>query len=110
MKIGAYQFAASKDINRNLEIIKRAIIQASQEGIKLLVFPECALTGYPPRDIENSAAVKFDDLDIAYMQLQDQADDHAMNILVGTITKEDDKFYNSAILFTPHSEKLVYHK
>ncbi len=48
MKIGAYQFAVTNNINHNMEIIKKAIIQASHEGVKLLAFPECALTGYPP--------------------------------------------------------------
>lgn len=38
MKIGAYQFAVSGNINHNMEIIKKAIIQASREGVRLLVF------------------------------------------------------------------------
>ena len=61
MKIGAYQFAVTSNIKFNLETIKKVVMQAVQAGVKLLVFPECALTGYPPRDIENSASVKFDE-------------------------------------------------
>lgn len=110
VKVGAYQFAVTNDINYNLEIIKKAIIQASYEGTKLLVFPECALTGYPPRDMESSSSVKFHELTLAYEQLQNLAIDHAMYIIAGTITKEDDKYHNSAIVFTPHGEKLTYHK
>lgn len=51
MKLGAYQFSVTKSIEHNLESVKKAIIKASHENVKLLVFPECALTGYPPRDI-----------------------------------------------------------
>lgn len=91
MKLGAYQFAVSKDIKRNLEIMKKAVAQASQKGIKLLVFPECALTGYPPHDIESSSSVSFDDLKSAYEQLQNLSMDNTMHILVGAVTKESNQ-------------------
>ena len=60
MKIAAYQFAVSSDVSKNLEIIEQAIIKAGKNGVELLVFPECALTGYPPRDIKSSSEVEFD--------------------------------------------------
>lgn len=110
MKIGAFQFAVTNNINQNMEIIRKAIIQAAHEGVKLLAFPECALTGYPPRDIESSSSVKFDELFFAYEQLQKLVIDNAIHIIVGTITLEDDKYYNSAIVFAPHQEKMIYHK
>lgn len=66
MKLGAYQFGVTGDIDYNFTIIKSAIKEAVEEGIKLLVFPECALTGYPPRDINSSAEVDLCKLDIVY--------------------------------------------
>ena len=59
MKVGAYQFAVSGDIDKNLEVIKKGIAQAVKKGVHLLVFPECALTGYIKRDIEKAADVDF---------------------------------------------------
>ena len=88
MKIGAYQFAVTNNIKHNVEIIRKAITQAAQEGVDLLVFPECALTGYPPRDIESSSLVNFDELNLAYEQLQKLAIDHVIHIVVGTIMQE----------------------
>lgn len=110
MKIGAYQFAVTNNIKHNLEAVKKAIIRAAHKGVKLLVFPECALTGYPPRDIENSSVVKFHELDLVYEQLQSLVDENAIHIIIGTITRKDEKYYNSAILFAPHKEKQFYHK
>lgn len=110
MKIGAYQFAVTKDISRNLNIMEQAITQATQEKIRLLVFPECALTGYPPRDFESTASVNFEELTLAQEQLRKLAIGHAMYVLAGTITKEEGKFYNSAMLFTPQGETRTYHK
>lgn len=110
MKIGAYQFAVTNNINHNVEMIRKAIMQAAHEGVNLLVFPECALTGYPPRGIACSSLVNFDELAHAYEQLQKLAVDHAIHIVVGTIMQENDKFYNSAIVFAPYQEKGIYHK
>ncbi|MCG6937670.1 MAG: NAD+ synthase [Gammaproteobacteria bacterium] len=39
------------DIKRNAEKIIKASIRASQQGADLVVFPELALTGYPPEDL-----------------------------------------------------------
>lgn len=110
VKLGAYQFSVTKNIKYNLETIKKAIIKASHEGVKLLVFPECALTGYPPRDIENSSVVNFQELNFTYKQLQSLVDKNAIHIIIGTIIQEDEKYYNSAIVFAPYKEKRFYHK
>lgn len=110
MKIGAYQFAVTNNIKHNLETVKKAVIKAAHEGVKLLVFPECALTGYPPRDMEHASMVNFYELELAYEQLQSLVDENAIHIIIGTITREDKKYYSSAILFAPHNKKLFYHK
>ena len=59
MRIGAYQFAVSGSVNENYNEIEKAIYFAKHKGVQLLIFPECSLTGYPPRDISNSSCVDF---------------------------------------------------
>ena len=88
MKIGAYQFAVTGNIKNNLDVIKRAICQAADESVKLLAFPECALAGYPPRDIEAAYSVDFAELASAQEQIQRLAIDNDMHIVIGTITKD----------------------
>lgn len=110
MKIGAYQFAVTSNIKQNLETVKNAVMQAVQEGVKLLVFPECALTGYPPRDMESAACVKFDELSVAYEQLQNLVDENDIHIICGTIVREDNQYYNSAMILFSHQGKQFYHK
>lgn len=110
MKIGAFQFAVSNEIAHNMEIISKAVTQASRAGVQLLAFPECALTGYPPRDIEGPSSVQFDKVSLAYEALQKLSDNNAIHIIVGTIIQNSDKYYNSAIVFSPNQEKMVYQK
>lgn len=51
MRIAVYQYAVTGDINNNFKKICQAIEKSRSEKVDLLVFPECALTGYPPRDV-----------------------------------------------------------
>ena len=110
MKIGAYQFAVTGDAKRNFEDIKKAVLQASDEKVKLLVFPECALTGYPPHNIERPSDVDFGEVAVMCEQLQHMAAEHDMCIVVGSVTKGDSRYYNSAVIFSPDKEQQFYHK
>lgn len=110
MRVGAYQFSVTSDINTNFEKIKYAINEAKERQVKLLVFPECALTGYPPRDIGSSAEVDFQKLAAIYNKLQESSNLFDMHIIVGTIMQENSKYYNTAMIFSPFQEKQTYSK
>lgn len=75
-----------------------------------MVFPECALTGYPPRDIESSSVVDFQKLDKVYDQLQDLINENEIHVIIGTLFRKDNEYYNSAIILKPNQDKQFYHK
>ncbi len=110
MKIGAYQFAITNQICQNLAVMKKAILQASQRNVRLLVFPECALTGYPPRDMPSSSAVRCGERADACTALQSLTDECGMTVIVGSITGGHDGCHNSAIVFSPRQPQQFYHK
>lgn len=110
MKIGAYPFAVTGDIRRNMDIIESAVLQAVQQQVQLLVFPECALTGYPPRDLKCSAHVDFSVLELCYAKLEQLSAEHQIHLIVGSITKQENHFYNSAVVFSPGKSMECYHK
>ena len=110
MRIGAYQFAVTGVIENNLAAVQRAVSQANDRGVELLIFPECALTGYPPHTIKDPSSVDFQKLSHALNQLQETCDSNNMHIITGSVTRENERFYNSAILFAPDKEMQTYHK
>ncbi len=110
MRVGVYQFPVTGNIKNNRKKIEEAIYEANYKKVKLLIFPECSLTGYPPRNVDNPLNVNFDELDDAYFLLQRLCDTYEMNVIVGTITKINHAFYNSAVLFSPHKERIIYNK
>ena len=77
MRIALYQFGVSGNVKENMSTIKEAIKKAVSEKADLIVFPECALTGYPPRDISSSKDCDFnlvsnalEELNIFYPSIQ----------------------------------------
>lgn len=110
MKLGAYQFPITGDLARNLDGIRHGITKAAAQGIRLMVFPECSLTGYPPRHIASPASIDWPALTQAHDALQTLAVDHHMYLVVGTMLRENRDSFNSALLFTPNGQRCAYHK
>ena len=109
MRIGAYQFGVGGDIRENYREIEKAIYLAKNEGVQLIIFPECSLTGYPPRDMADSSCVDFGLVQIMCERLQAMADENDISFIVGTVFKEKE-IYNRAILFRPDSQIEFYDK
>ena len=110
MRIGAYQFDVSGSIQKNTKIICDAIKKAAEAGVRLMVFPECALTGYPPRDIESSTQVDYEQVEKEYLKIQTEVDACEISVLLGTIIRKEDVHYNSAMLLEPGKRVDIYHK
>lgn len=97
MRIGVYQFASGPDVDNNLATIEAGIKQASAEGVRLLVFHECALCGYPPLE------TRMDSIDRQAVhrgigRTARLAEEFDMHIALGTVRFEAGQAYNSIVL------------
>jgi len=108
MKTAVFQFGSTKDMHCNFAAIKRAIAQASEKKVRLLVFHECAACGYPPIETDINT-IDFHALDTSIAEIQKLAKEHAMYIALGTIRKEGAKNYNSILLLNPNGEIMGHH-
>jgi hypothetical protein len=52
LPVAAGQFQLEPNLEANLEKINDFLDQAAKRNVELIVFPELALTGYPPKDIQ----------------------------------------------------------
>jgi NAD+ synthase (glutamine-hydrolysing) len=94
------------DVEGNAAKIAERIEQASQAGAAIVVFPELALTGYPPEDL----LLKTHFLDAAGAALEGLAADvHGIVALVGFPERQDD-VYNSAAVLADGRVAAVYRK
>ena len=110
LSVGAYQFAVTGSVEDNFHHIKKGIRKAANTRVRLLLFPECAVTGYPPRDILSAAAADFAKTDRIHEKLQEQAMERHMFLVVGSIIWDNGRFFNGAICFRPDGKRDIYRK
>ncbi len=94
------------DIAGNAERIRAGICAAEQAGAELVLFPELALTGYPPEDLllkEHFLA----DAAVALGELA--ADTHGVVAVVGFPERAED-VYNAAAILAAGSVHAIYRK
>ena len=103
MRIAVFQFGSNENINNNFNAIKRAVTQAYENKVRLLVFHECAICGYPPLETDINK-INFDLLNDCIKEIEQLAKKYDMYIAVGTIRRIESKNYNSITLINPHGE------
>ena len=107
MRIGIVQMGLSTYIDQNTQKILDYIKLATERGIALLCFPECALTGY---------IVDHNRKGIS--RLQQASDRYSISAVVGTSWHSNNNkdnnnkrnIYNCAAIIRPHSRIKLYFK
>lgn len=94
MRIGAYQFPGSGNRERNFAYLRRGMEQAARENVRLLLFHECALTGYPPLEVSSPQQVDFAGTQRCLRALDMLARLYGMVVAVGTIEQGRSGYYN----------------
>ncbi len=98
MKIAVYQFGSTEIVQNNLSKIAKAVKHAASSKVRLLVFHECALCGYPP--IESKIEhINKSEIDNALNEISKLAMQFQMYIAIGTVRFENEKRFNSIIVF-----------
>lgn len=98
MRTGVYPFSSTNKIEQNLNTIRKAIAQAAENDVRLLVFHECALCGYPPVE-SNIEEITKDGIKAAFSKLSQWAGLYHLFVAVGTVRFEGEKRFNSVVLF-----------
>lgn len=90
------------DLERNIEKIEESIANAKKHNVDLVVFPELAITGYPPQDLLlEDAFVKRNKVLLCDLI----ANDAGIAGIVGFVDYERKNLYNAAAVF--NKDKLL---
>lgn len=89
------------EINYNLERIVNFAKEAHKNGAKLIIFPECAISGYCFSDIQEALSISESIPGPTTDSLRKVCKDLDIFILVGLIEKQDNDCFNSAALIGP---------
>jgi predicted amidohydrolase len=109
LRVAAVQMRSSRDLAANVAKIEGFLARCAEDGVRVVVLPECALTGY--FDDAYMKGFSADQLARAEAKIADACRAHDIYAIIGTPHREGDRLYNSAVVITPEGKILArYHK
>ena len=100
------------DKEHNLDVMKRNIKQAKNQGANLVVFPELALTGYVLRDLVYELAEPVPE-GKSIRRLEEVAKNESIHVVFGVLERSEKAqatLYNTAVLLGPNGFIGKYQK
>lgn len=107
-KVASVQMRSTRDLETNVRNAVEHLKNCSRKGVEVVVFPECALTGYYTDVIRASTEEQIEKVIRA---LADACKEYKIAAVMGSPTREGGKLYNSAVVV--NSKGVVverYHK
>jgi predicted amidohydrolase len=108
LRVAAVQMRSSRDLADNVARIRETLLKCATDGVRVAVFPECALTGYYE---EVRSAVVAEEVAAAERQVAAACREAGIYAIVGTPHHAGAKCFNSATVITAEGRILErYHK
>lgn len=98
LKVAAVQMRSSRNLAENLASITNSIQDCARRGVRVVVFPECALSGYFEDAATNLTATQ---LSGAVQQISTACQKAGVYGIIGTPWREGEKLFNSALVIAP---------
>lgn len=104
ISIGVAQIANSLEVDKNFQTIVGFLSRFKSEGVNLVVFPECGLSGF---------SAKMKDCTVDYLrpyieQIQQWSSDSDIQVILPTAIVDNQKIYNSGFWFKGKSRIPFY--
>lgn len=108
LRVAAVQMRSTRNLADNLSRLTNSIHAAARQGVRVVVFPECALSSYFEDAVTNLSAAQLNDAEAQVAQACQQANVYG---IVGTAWRDGDKLFNSALVIAPTGKVIErYHK
>jgi predicted amidohydrolase len=108
LRVAAVQMRSSRNLTENVAHIRKLLRQCGKDGVRVAVFPECALTGYYDDLIPKFSSEQLADAERQVAQTCREVDIYAV---LGTPHRSAGKLFNSAVVIDPAGKVLErYHK
>jgi predicted amidohydrolase len=98
LAVAAVQMRSSRDLADNVNRIEKHIRDCAVKGARVVVFPECALTGYFEDVIQQASSGALTD---AEHKIAAACKASGIYAIVGAPTRETNALFNSAVIFSP---------
>ena len=98
------------EVGANLEAVLAGLQVAARAGAKLVVFPECALTGYGFGDRDEAMAVAEPVPGPSVDRIASACEDLNTHAIVGMLERDGDRLFNACALIGPAGVVSTYRK
>jgi predicted amidohydrolase len=106
LKIGAAQMPVTDNVEVNYRNILRYLQLAQRRGLDLVVFPECALSGYGPTHFARPADIDHRAVEAKLRQLPNDIRRLGVAVVLGASRKVGKRIYNSAFWFDRSGKQI----
>lgn len=109
LRVAAVQMRSSRSLDENVAATKRHIAACAARGARVVVFPECSVSGY--FDNAYMKSLTAEQLTGAEKAVARACREHRVYAIVGLPVRDGEKLYNSAIVIDPSGRVVErYHK
>ena len=107
MRVAVGQFKLEPDLKKNLKKIQEYLDDAAAKNVDLIVFPELALTGYPPKDIKKLDYVNQKKTEEALLIVQNRAKELSIAIAMGIVWLDHESVWRNRAIFINEQGKIL---
>jgi predicted amidohydrolase len=108
LSVASVQMRSSDDLSDNVKHIIGLIKKCAEAGARIVIFPECALSGYMEKVIKGLTA---DQINYAEKQVAEACSETSVYAIVGMPYRDGTKLFNSAAVISPEGRIIErYHK
>jgi predicted amidohydrolase len=97
---------SERDVAANVAKIRAHLKECAAKGVRIVAFPECAVSTYYA---DFAKTLDSDMLERAAAEIAAACREFSINAIVGTATKPDDKFVNTALFINSRGEIVARH-
>src|SRR5215471_16426803 len=101
LKVAAVQFRSSSSIEDNATRMRDILSRLADDGVRVAIFPECALTRYTQETIVSADAAA---VAAAEEKLRQVCSQKKIAAIFGSVYKINGRIYNTAVVFDSHGE------
>lgn len=103
MRVACSQFSPKLfEINLNRDHVLKDMKIAAKDGVELIVFPECALTGYVIQAKEDLKRINAESVEAALQSIAQAAKQLSLTVVLGTLEYVENHWVNSCYFIDKH--------
>jgi len=106
VRVAVVQMRSERDVSANVAKIRARLHECAKQGVQIVAFPECAVSTYYA---DFARTLDSDTLERAASEIAAACREFSINAIVGTATKPDGNFVNTALFINSRGEIVARH-